>query len=289
MDARVPATPDERLQLRDFFDRTYGPGRWRSDGMREIGLWHHGRLIAAIPWQREADDSAVLWHPKGLAGGIEPESAVMSALFSAAAEQARQAGCRFALVYLERGDSLVRQSLKIAQFSRLTDFLCLNRPLEADQSAIEIPPGTEVDYRAETRGRFADVFARTQCDSQDGAAFGDLRSPWQFFEILSSSAPPREAGDWTLWERHGRGFALLLLNEHWSGTCLEISYLGVVPDMRRRGVGRYLIETALGRARDRQFHSVEANVDTGNVGARGLYHRLGFCERSRHEVFIKRW
>ncbi len=57
-----------------------------------------------------------------------------------------------------------------------------------------------------------------------------------------------------------------------------IDYLGVVPDTRRRGVGRRLVQAAVDALRERGAASVDLTVREDNHAARRLYASLGFTE-----------
>lgn len=52
--------------------------------------------------------------------------------------------------------------------------------------------------------------------------------------------------------------------------------MGVVPLARGRGIGRALIEAAIGRAWEQGFSRIELAVRTDNPNAKALYDRMGF-------------
>jgi ribosomal protein S18 acetylase RimI-like enzyme len=68
----------------------------------------------------------------------------------------------------------------------------------------------------------------------------------------------------------------------WTATLeAELEDVFVVPDARRCGVGRRLVELAIARATDRGCRSIGLNTNERNAGALALYRRLGFvCERT---------
>ena len=59
----------------------------------------------------------------------------------------------------------------------------------------------------------------------------------------------------------------------------EISTLAVVAELRGRGVGTRLLETAIAAARDDGFVQLSLSVHRTNTGARQLYERAGFLPR----------
>ena len=58
-----------------------------------------------------------------------------------------------------------------------------------------------------------------------------------------------------------------------------LAELYVVPERRRRGLGRALMETAIGHARERGADYMDLNTSEDDVAARALYEKLGFSNR----------
>ncbi len=52
--------------------------------------------------------------------------------------------------------------------------------------------------------------------------------------------------------------------------------LAVVPDKRRQGYGRAIMQVAIDECRRRGIAAMSLNVFGHNTGARALYHSLGF-------------
>jgi len=62
-----------------------------------------------------------------------------------------------------------------------------------------------------------------------------------------------------------------------------LAELYVVPSRRGRGLGRALVEEALGQARRRGADTMDIGVDEPDLAARRLYESLGFTNRSGGE------
>ncbi|HEY7856800.1 MAG TPA: GNAT family N-acetyltransferase [Terriglobales bacterium] len=69
---------------------------------------------------------------------------------------------------------------------------------------------------------------------------------------------------------------------------MHITQICVMPEFRRRGLGRVLIERAMEQARRMGLRSATLTVTRENAGALGLYQRLGFTERTQFDAYVWR-
>lgn len=73
----------------------------------------------------------------------------------------------------------------------------------------------------------------------------------------------------------------------WFKLDLHITNLGVTPGYQQKGIGTYLVRTAINYARHTQLHSVSLEVRVHNLVARQLYEHLGFRERQiKHRYYL---
>jgi ribosomal-protein-alanine N-acetyltransferase len=84
-------------------------------------------------------------------------------------------------------------------------------------------------------------------------------------------------------DEHGTllGWAGLLT----AGDQAEILTVGVIPDARRRGIGRKLLDELVERAADRGARELFLEVRVDNDAARQLYERNGFTELGRRRGY----
>jgi ribosomal protein S18 acetylase RimI-like enzyme len=82
------------------------------------------------------------------------------------------------------------------------------------------------------------------------------------------------------------GVPIGLLNLGIRGQRSWIGGVAVVPPMRRRGIGRKLMEAALASARERRLSEVWLEVLVQNEPAQRLYERLGFETTRTVEVWV---
>ena len=74
-----------------------------------------------------------------------------------------------------------------------------------------------------------------------------------------------------------------------TGDGLEVSYLGLVPAARRRGLAGALIRFADRVASTGGYRTLNVSVDVRNTPAMKLYARHGFIEYDRREVWLAAW
>ncbi len=89
-------------------------------------------------------------------------------------------------------------------------------------------------------------------------------------------SPLRDVLRGFVWEEDGQAVGLVNVmrmgaTEHWM-----IGNVAVLPDYRRRGIARKLVQAAVAYARQRGAHAVILDVLEGNVPAYSLYANLGF-------------
>src|SRR4029077_10608305 len=92
---------------------------------------------------------------------------------------------------------------------------------------------------------------------------------------------------WRLYRSGGKEVGVLLLAEHPDRDVWEVAYLGVVPDARRRGIGRAMLHDGLALARGSGRSSIEIAVDAGNIPALGLSRALDFSAARRFAVHLR--
>ena len=91
---------------------------------------------------------------------------------------------------------------------------------------------------------------------------------------------------WWLAQEGGRPVGVVLLTELVGPEGWELSYVGVVPEARRRGVGRTLSHWALHEAKQAGIPQLRVAVDQRNHPARQLYEKMGFVHYDQREVLL---
>ena len=140
-------------------------------------------------------------------------------------------------------------------------------------------------YGDELYPLFAGILSDTYRDSLDCPRLTGLRT------IDDIIAGHRAAGlfdprRWWLLMRDDRPAGCILLTENPLRPALELAYMGVHPDHRRRGLAGLLLTYALGLAQRGGLEFITLAVDAANHPARRLYASFGFRETARRRAFV---
>lgn len=254
------------------------------------GLWvarRRGRIVGAMLTQVLAGRAAAIWPPeveRGWGSGHLASSLVRTAL-----EAYRARGLRLAQALVDR-QALGRPGADLARggLPYVTDLLYLGRPT-ADPLPVppDVPELRWEDFSAENRGEFSRTLERTYAGSLDMPELGGLRSLDDVLEGHRARGQ-FDPGRWRLGRLMGgevSGPVAVLLLSAGEPKTWEVSYLGLVPEARGRGLGLASLAHALDRARP-AADRIELAVDVRNAPAEGLYRRCGFTPFDRRGVHI---
>lgn len=194
-------------------------------------------------------------------------------------------------VILATTDLARRRLCQRSGFRRLTDLIYLQYAPPAPTAACPLPPNHRwLGYESRYQCLFAEVIQETYQDSLDCPELSGLRD---MQDVLRSH---RAAGYflpdlWRLLLEGDTPVGVLLLNPLRQQHLMEITYMGLVPPARRRGLGRLMLQEAALAAQQSQNRPLTLAVDCRNHPAARLYRRFGFRDTHRRTVMIlsSRW
>lgn len=103
------------------------------------------------------------------------------------------------------------------------------------------------------------------------------RRLWPLVSVLRRFSPAlRDVLHGFIWEEDTKPVGLVNISRDGTSDDWVISNVGVLPNYRRRGIARKLVEAAVGLARTHRAAHVRLDVIAGNVPAYDLYASLGF-------------
>jgi ribosomal protein S18 acetylase RimI-like enzyme len=94
---------------------------------------------------------------------------------------------------------------------------------------------------------------------------------------------------WRLARCNGEPAGVLIIASLPETESWEIAYMGIVPEMRRQGLGREMLLETLCEAKAAGVLEVTLSVDMRNQPARALYRGLGFEPYDVREVYLAVW
>jgi mycothiol synthase len=228
--------------------------------------------------------SGLVWPPSVRETSAGP--AIADALLQAALAWLRGAGTRFAQALLDPDAAAAAESLTRAGFRHVTDLYYLQRDLA------ELPPvPTVAGLRLQTYGDadaalFETTLLRSYHGSKDCPELDGLRSGAEILDGHRAQGVWRPQ-TWWLALQDNEPAGVCLLTELEDGAGWDLSYLGVVPKRRGRGLGRALTLHALHAARGMGASEVMVAVDARNAPALALYEAAGFERTGTKAVYLR--
>jgi len=189
---------------------------------------------------------------------------------------------------LREQDLVNQQALRAVGFRDLAVLRYLECRIQPDQMAApcgECNGAEWIAYRADRHDQFAAVISATFQGSLDCPGLNGLRSIEEVIaghQAVGKFDPRR----WLLLRIHGEAAGCILFGENPLRPMLELTYMGLTPQWRGRGVGRYLLRHGLALACRQGVESVTVAVDSANAAAIRLYESTGFRETARRLAMI---
>lgn len=260
----------------------HGPAQW--EGLR---CGNRRSPVAAFLALRLPGRTAIVMIPPPGELGIDPEEQLR--LTRAGLARLGEHDLYYVQALLELGATGVAALLEQAGFRPLAVLEYLER--DALHPWVD-PPGPEeaewVQYDERTHGEFAQTVLATYRDSQDCPELTGLR-PMDDILAGHKASGRFEPRLWELARVAGRTAGCLLLSPLMHAPMLEVVYMGVVPEFRRRGVGELLLRRALEQCHTTGARRLTVVVDDRNEPAKRLYARLALLPVARRKAFFYCW
>ncbi len=250
-----------------------------------------GQILGAIFSQRLAGATAAVW-PPGFAPGIEAahsRDAVADALAHAVVQRLRGVA-KVAHSFAREPDRHRLEPLLRAGFQRVTELRFLTRPIPGPGNPIAAessPSRLDFEQVSNPGSEFVAALTATyegtlDCPELNGTRTGD--------EILSGylAAVPRDGPfpDWFRVLDAKEPVGVLMFGPHSRMGTAELSYLGLVPNHRGRGLGQEVLRFALAHAARIGAEWMTLSVDTRNEPALRLYDRHDFRPFDSQGVYL---
>jgi mycothiol synthase len=254
------------------------------------GVWvvrGQNELLGAMVCMPVSGASGLVWPPQAVTHTCRVE--IEDQLLQSALAWLRQCGAKLAQVLLSQDENYLAPPLLRNGFSRITSLWYLRHDLGFPAELLsEETHLVYQDYASCNQALFHETLLRTYegtADCPEVNGIRDLREIIEGHQAQGKYDPRR----WFLAFAGNLAVGVLMLTEipEWHGW--DISYVGVVPEARSRGLGRELTCKALRDAQAAGAVQVTLAVDDRNLPARNLYRQLGFESFDQREVYLAIW
>ncbi|HTN74141.1 MAG TPA: GNAT family N-acetyltransferase [Pirellulaceae bacterium] len=268
----------ERLRLIWAFCQ--GDAQQRLVGLLEAR--HNDHLLGATLAMLLPGRSALIYQPRLVA---EAPPAVASLLWTAQDAFLKRNAVRIAQEMLPcdaHDDAAAARAAGFEIEVELLYYSCAaaNFPPAAPMGAL-----TAMSCPASERPRLERLIERTYVDTLDCPELNGVRSSADVIDGYLENGPwlPDR---WLLLQVGGVDVGCLLTTRHSAASC-ELVYLGLVPEIRGRGLGKLAIQHALWLARQLGCDEMTVAFDVRNTPARRIYEQAGFREYERRRVLLR--
>jgi mycothiol synthase len=247
------------------------------------GIWiarqRHAITGVQICWALHGC-SFLFWLPE-----IRDARADKDALVQAALAWCRAQGGKLAQSIMPPADAGRAEPLLRQGFKRVTQLLYLEHNLQTLPAEATDGLGF-APFDGATEGVFRETLTRTYEGTLDCPELNGVRT---IDEILAGYRAARagRSGFWSLVRMRGAPAGVLILTELLEEGAWDLSYIGVVPEHRRHGVGRAATCHGLRIAHAAGAAQMVIAVDVRNDPARRLYASLGFVEADVRDVYLQ--
>jgi ribosomal protein S18 acetylase RimI-like enzyme len=243
-----------------------------------------GGLLGSLVCTPVAGASGLVWPPQVAdhCDGVPVEDALVQAATCWLEGQ----GARLMQALLGGRDVPLAAPLERNGFCHITRLWYLRHNLELSADLLRTDERlTYTTYADGDRELFQRTLLRTYEQTLDCQEVNGVRT---VEEIIAGHRAQgvHDPGRWWLAFDDGQPVAVLLATELPETDGWDLSYLGVVPEARRRGLGRQLTRKAILEAREAEAGQLLLSVDVRNRPAWELYKGLGFEPYDHREVYL---
>jgi ribosomal protein S18 acetylase RimI-like enzyme len=231
--------------------------------------------------------SGLVWPPQSRAD--VPATEVQDALMGHAVAWLRQGGAKLGQSLLFPGETFLAEPLERHGFRHVTCLWYLRHDLRLSLAFLRRRDLlTYRPYGPETAELLVRTLLRTYAGSLDCPEVMGARTPEEVIEGHRAQGK-FDPARWLVACADGEPVGVLLMAEMPDTESWDVAYVGVVPEARRRGLGRELMGHALRAAHAGETSQLTLSVDARNRPAWQLYTELGFEPYDRREVYLAVW
>lgn len=244
------------------------------------------QLLGAIVCLPVPGASGLVWPPQVLPG--PRQRAVEDQLVQQCSAFLRRRGAKLGQALLRADEAELAVPLVRNGYAHVTCLWYLSHRLELTAASL---PAENLEFEPYRPANSADFHATLLASYEGTRDCPEVNGVRTLGEILEGHRAQGvyDPGRWWLAREGGRPVGVLLCTVVPELGGWELSYVGVRPEVRRRGLGRQLVAKALVEARAADALQLNLTVDARNQPARNLYRRLGFEPFDQRDVYLALW
>lgn len=275
-------TEDQSARISAILDQ-FAAGQIPLEGIFQA--WENGQMVGALFSQARTDGCQMLWSPTMLEGRST------APFFEPFDKYCRKLACPAALALVDFRQEHDEQSLlSIGRFEYLSDLIYM--VLILDQ--VKAPQIGESEYlQFESLQSFSGSDKKrletlVKASYQNSRDFPRLMGILPVDKVLDGYRNGSEF-DPSLWffVRGGNRDIGVLLMSDFPEKQIELTYMGLIEDVRGRGFGREIVRFAHQTARDRRCTVLLTAVDEQNTAAVRSYQAQGFQAWDRKKIYVR--
>jgi ribosomal protein S18 acetylase RimI-like enzyme len=201
----------------------------------------------------------------------------------------RDADVGLAQALVEPDDELELDAFLHGGLDRLATLTYMERPVPNRRSTFNttLPDGVRIEpFSLEHRGELERLLEETYKETLDCPGLAGLRNPRDVVDGHMSAGVFKP--EWWMIAREGsRAIGVMLLNGSSGSGSIELVYLGIVPDVRGRGIGQVILNHGLQLIAGSREHKIVLAVDEANAPALGMYEQTGFERTVRRAALVR--
>lgn len=175
-------------------------------------------------------------------------------------------------------------SLRRAGFRSITRLAFLSRVCRPSDATFT-PSRLEFRKIEQLTESTIELMLQTYEGSRDVPELNGIRTAAEIlagYRMAFGDSPP------AVWElvHAGQRIGVLMLTPHSDAPTIELTYVGLVPSARQKGLGREAIAFAMAQASSSARQSIELNVDVRNEPALGIYRDWMFRMSDLRELLL---
>jgi ribosomal protein S18 acetylase RimI-like enzyme len=244
----------------------------RAGDSYQFVVMNRGQIDLALLLVHNAGETTTcLVTPPKMDGEIERTSK----LIRTAIEPLRVGSIKLAQTLMEVDQPLLANAYEDAGFTKLAILTYMERSKSVKLDDVPSGKVTFVSMHERTDELLQTTLLESYIGSLDCPKIHGLRHIKDIVEGHRNQGA-YDAQLWTIAELGGVPVGVLLLSPIPEATCMELSYLGVIPSARGKGVGDALMHLAIEQTSENGLSRIVLAVDSANSPAGALYQRWKF-------------